>query len=208
MHYSLVLIGAHDGHKNEKLIRRAAEVGQTLLVEPVPWLFDKLTSRFTGLTSVQFCNCALSAEDGDVDFYALPESANDILFYGDQLGSLNPTHARQHHQRLAEKVQIIRAKSLCFDTLCKEFSITSLDTLMTDTEGYDARILALFPFRNLIPRQIIFEHKHSDGVGHIGKNFANLVILLEAFGYKTRIVDDENCLAVQRTGAHAGQLRR
>jgi len=198
MHYSLVLVGAHDGHKKESLIKRGAAIAQVLLIEPVPWLYAKLTHRFSDLPSIRYCNCAISTEDGEVDFYALHESANKVLFYGDQLGSLYRSHAEQHHSSLKDEVEVIKTKSLSFETLCKNYNITSIDTLITDTEGHDTKILPLFPFRKLRPRQIIFEHKHSDGVAHIGKGFAHLLVVLEAFNYKTRIVDDENCLAVLR----------
>ncbi len=70
--------------------------------------------------------------------------------------------------------------------------------MITDTEGHDAIVLSKFPFLKFKPRQILFEHKHSDGVFNIGKNFAHLLVLLEAFGYKTKIVDGENCLATLR----------
>ena len=55
-----------------------------------------------------------------------------------------------------------------------------------------------FPFDNLKPDKIIFEHKHSDGTYQIGKEFAAVITLLESLNYSIRILDNENVYAEKK----------
>jgi FkbM family methyltransferase len=195
--YSLIVVGAHNGTRTQKLIEQGIRLGNVLLIEPVPWLFQALERRYSNIPNVHLLQAAISDTDAeDVPFFAPTESANDVKDFGDQLGSLNPSHAVSHNPKFSDKIHEIRVATLSFPTLLKRFDITTVDTLMTDTEGYDAKILAKFPFTVFKPGQIIFEFKHSDGVFHIGKNLAYLLVILEAHGYRTKVVDDENCVAV------------
>ena len=49
----------------------------------------------------------------------------------------------------------------------------------------------------LRPGRIVFEFKHSDGVFTIGCRFAGLLVLLEDNGYRTSVLDVENCMATR-----------
>jgi FkbM family methyltransferase len=114
MHFSLILVGAHDGSKSEQIIQSACTHGHVLLIEPVAWLFARLQNRFKHLENVRFCNCAVSTHDGEADFYAPLESANEIASWGDQLGSFNPTHAQEHDPRFIGKVSVNRVQAMTF----------------------------------------------------------------------------------------------
>ncbi len=198
MEFSLVLIGAHNGGKTEALVEQAASTGPVLLVEPVPFLFRDLARRHAGRQSVHLLQAAIAETDAEaVSFFAPDESANEIKQYGDQLGSFNPLHAVHHDPRFSAKVSEIKVKAISFNTIRERFGISGIDTLMTDTEGYDARILMTFPFRLMRPKRILFEHTHCDGVFHIGRNFAYLLTVLEIHGYRTQVMDGENCQAVR-----------
>ncbi len=198
MDYSLVLIGAHNGSKQKTLIQSAALIGEVLLVEPVPELFDQLSNLYSKNPRIKFLQLAISEEDADqTSFYAQTNLANQIEGYGDQLGSLNSSHAEEHNRLLHSTTKEIKVSTITFKSLLKKYDITYIDTLVTDTEGYDARILSSFPFLIFRPRQILFEFKHSDGVFNIGKRFANLLIVLETFGYRIKVLDVENCLATR-----------
>ncbi|MFO1160374.1 MAG: FkbM family methyltransferase [Reyranellaceae bacterium] len=195
MHFSLILVGAHDGSKSEQAVRCACERGHVLLIEPVRWLFDRLQDRFRNLANIQLCNCAISTRDGEADFYAPLQSANEVAPWGDQLGSFNPTHAQEHDPRFIGKIAVERVRTMTFASLIKRHGISAIDLLMTDTEGYDAKLLSGFPFELLRPHRILFEFKHSDGVFHIGKSFARIVTVLDSLNYNIRIADEENCMA-------------
>ena len=79
-----------------------------------------------------------------------------------------------------------------------KYKIESIGTLFTDTEGFDSIILPTFPFSRMVPDNIVFEYKHSDGVFNIGRKFGKLISLLDKLGYNIRVADMENCVASRR----------
>jgi len=198
MHTALLLIGAHNGHKQRDLILRSAGQGATILVEPVPYLFAELQAQYAGQPNITCLNACITPQPGKVAFYAPTPQAIQAFPWGDQLGSLHPQHAVQHEQNLAPHIEQIEAEGITFDNLVDRFAITSLEMLFTDTEGYDATLLPLFPFDRVRPRQIIFEHKHADGTFNIGRKLGTLLILLDTLGYNVHMLDPENCLATTR----------
>ena len=197
MKFSLVVIGAHSGDKLSKAIETYSKHGDVLLVEPVPWLFKKLQEKYGSAKSVHLLQAVISENDADeVSFFAPIQSANEIATWGDQLGSLNPVHALEHNKEFSGKIEEIKVRGISFDTLINKFEIEQIDVLHTDTEGYDARLLSVFPFDKIKPRELIFEYKHSDGVFTIGKNFAKLLLILDGLSYKTQVIDTENCHSI------------
>jgi FkbM family methyltransferase len=195
--FSLIVIGAHSGDKLSKAIETYSTDGDVLLVEPVPWLFKKLQEKYGSAKSVHLLQAVISENDVDeVSFFAPIESANEIATWGDQLGSLNPVHALGHNKEFSGKIEEIKVRGISFDTLINKFEIEQIDVLHTDTEGYDARLLSVFPFDKIKPRELIFEYKHSDGVFTIGKNFAKLLLILDELSYKTQVIDTENCHSI------------
>lgn len=197
MKFSLVVIGAHSGDKLSKAIETYSKHGDVLLVEPVPWLFKKLQEKYGLVKSVHLLQAVISENDADeISFFAPVESANEIATWGDQLGSLNPVHALGHNKEFSSKIEEIKVRGISFGTLINKFGIEQIDVLHTDTEGYDARLLSVFPFDKIKPRGLIFEYKHSDGVFTIGKNFAKLLLILDQFSYKTQVIDAENCHSI------------
>jgi len=195
--FSLIVIGAHSGDKLSKAIETYSKHGDVLLVEPVPWLFNKLQEKYGSAKSVHLLQAVISENDVDeVSFFAPIESANEIATWGDQLGSLNPVHALGHNKEFSNKIEEIKVRGISFGTLINKFEIEQIDVLHTDTEGYDARLLSVFPFDKIKPRELIFEYKHSDGVFTIGKNFAKLLLILDELSYKTQVIDTENCHSI------------
>jgi FkbM family methyltransferase len=198
-HFSLVVVGAHDGSGLESLVHQAGAVGNVMLIEPVPFLFAKLKRRYAGSANVIIRNIAISTRDGQVDFIAPRETANSVARWGDQLGSLMPGHAAAHDIRMAQHVESIRAEALCFTTLLKTEGISSINILFTDTEGMDSELLPTFPFSVTVPGQIIFEFKHSDGPNRVGRKLAALLNLLEDRGYRLAVKDSENMIATHHS---------
>lgn len=203
MHCVLVMIGAHDGFKMERQVREAAALGRVLLVEPVPFLFERLSARYAGSPNISLRNIAVATTDGEAMFTAPKQSANAIVPYADQLGSLLGGHAVGHDSRLSGEMELIRVRTSSFGTLLTDENITSLDVLLTDTEGMDADLLPTFPFDRVLPGQIVFEFKHADGVGRVGRKLAKLLTFLDDLGYDIGVMDGENMSAVRRTAPGA-----
>ena len=199
MHVELLLVGAHSGQKQQNLIMQAATRGAVILIEPVPYLFAMLTGTYGKIPNITCLNRCVAPTSGKLRFYAPTEEAIKVFPWGDQLGSMNLSHAIQHEPALAAHIVEIEADAVTFAELVDQFEIRSLQVLLTDTEGYDARLLLHFPFVRLRPTQIIFEYKHSDGTFNIGRNLGHLLILLDEAGYNIRTLDQENCLATRRS---------
>ena len=195
MHYSLVLIGAHDGSKTLETIRDAALRGHVLLVEPVPFLFERLGAAVAGIPNVSLGNFCLAAEDGMVEFAAPTAGATTVVPGSDQLGSLNPEHAVRHFPQLAGHFEVMPVEARSFASLLADYEVESIDTLFTDTEGYDCVLLQDFPFARVKPRTLVFEYKHSDGVFRVGPRLAELLLCLDREGYEVSVLDVENMVA-------------
>lgn len=196
--YSLVIVGAHNGGQSADLVAQRAAQGPVLLVEPIGYLFDELAALHADNDAVHVLNAAITEHDVDcVTFYAPRRDSTSVVPYADQLGSLNPVHATTHHPDLKDLVDGIEVPALTFTGLIERYDISDIDLLVTDAEGYDATLLVGFPFAKIRPRYITFEFKHSDGVFTIGRRFAALLILLEDNGYRTSVLDIENCLATR-----------
>lgn len=197
MHYALVLVGAHDGADADAIVRRAAASGRVLIVEAVPRLHAQLVARFADVAGVTCVQAAVADRDAAaIPFYAPAPTAGAVSSVGDQLGSLDAGHAVRHDPALAAHVEAITVPAMRFETLFAAHDVTSIETLILDCEGWDARLIAAFPFDLLTPQHVMFEHKHADGYLHIGRNFARALMLLESRGYRTRILSTENCAAI------------
>ena len=197
--YSLVMIGAHTGRKTRFFVERAARYGKVCLVEPVPHLFAQLIKTHAHTRNVELVNKCITAENIEkVAFYAPTEDANKIRPFGDQLGSLNPYHAVNHDRNLTGVIKEIEVPALTIHGLLSKIKCGSLNILYLDTEGYDMTLLEEFPFSDLKPCSILFEHKHADGTHNIGENFGRVITTLNKLGYRVQCLDRENCLATLR----------
>jgi len=76
--------------------------------------------KYRNNETIKLCNFAVSIEDGEADFFAPLETANDFAPWGDQLGSLNPTHAQQHDSRFTDKITPIKITTLSFKSLIND----------------------------------------------------------------------------------------
>lgn len=196
MKYSLILIGAHNGTKSRQLVEKASARGPVLLVEPVPWLFDSLRKMHGDNPAISLLNAAvIDREVEEVSFYAPTPNASRVANYGDQLGSLNALHAGSIHKAFESVIEKINVPAISISSLLIKFAVSEIETLFTDTEGFDARSISTFPFEKLKPNHIVFEFMHSDGTLNIGRNFAQLLMILSDNNYKVRVLNGDDCWA-------------
>jgi len=194
--FSLIMVGAHNGAKTVKLVKAALQWGKVCLVEPSPHLFADLRRRYGETDGLTLINACLTPDEVEtVTFYAPSQTATRVTPWGDQLGSLNPSHAADHGPKLAAHIEEIEAPALTPSQLIARIGCEAVDLLMLDTEGYDCALLGAYPFDVTKPRAIIFEHRHADGVGRIGANFAATITVLGDLGYDVAVLDQENCIA-------------
>ena len=198
MRVELLVVGAHNGEKLRNVILEEASKGLVILVEPVPYLFSELSNSFGSVPNVTCLDRCIAPQSGKVKFYAVDQAGRPVCPWADQLGSMDGKHAITHIKELAPHVTEMDVDAISFIELVEQFQIDAISTLIIDTEGYDAKLLPLFPFTLVRPEKIIFEHKHSDGTYNIGRNLGRLLIALDELGYNISVLDIENCMATKR----------
>lgn len=170
----IVQVGANTGdNANDHLVTfLKLGIAQGVLLEPVPWIFRRLTQTYQhhGKT-VRLVNAAMSPDDGNVSFTAPKEHTSGWL---PQMGglSLPPRTVKSLSKKGGLKMfDRITVHSIRFDTLLSEigWSATPPDVFVVDAEGYDAVIVSMV--LDTVERQfggdaripiIQFEWKHVD----------------------------------------------
>ena len=167
-----VQIGSNDGLQGDPIHSLAASNPgwRGLLVEPVPYLFQRLQSNYghidpRGKRFVFEC-VAIAEEKGSKTFYYVSEQArielgDEIPFWFDQLGSFDREHILRHLDGRLEPY-IIEEQLPCAplpDVLARDH-IQQIDLLHIDTEGYDLQVLRQFDLDRFRPRVILCEHIH------------------------------------------------
>jgi FkbM family methyltransferase len=163
----IVQIGSNDGTTGDpicNLLRRHPS-WKALLVEPVPFLFERLRINYRGNNNVQFDNVAIAAEAGTSTFYFVDAAAKqqipDLPCWFDQLGSFDRSHiARLLGDALKPFIVSIELATLPLSAVLDRNNVTTMDVLHIDTEGYDWIILRQLDLNVFQPKVILFEHKH------------------------------------------------
>lgn len=188
MNKTIIQIGSHVGNTcNDPIFRIVDNNTKLILVEPVPFLFEQLKNnynkKFENNHNIIFINKAVSNFIGEIEM-TIPSEKNDfskLPFWASQLASVNNDHALGHISNLL--VEKIIVKTTTINEIVKEFNITQIDLLHTDTEGHDYTILMNYNFE-VKPKQIMFEHKHMDGLFTMGIKYDELSNKLLSLGYK------------------------
>ena len=166
-----VQVGSNDGVQGDPLhpLIRAHPGWRGLLVEPVPYLFDRLRRNYSRLPSAQgrfsFENVAIAAEPGRRPFYYVSERAGalegDLPAWCEQLGSFEREHLLSHLEgRLAPHIVEQDVECATLSDVLERNRVGRLDLLHIDTEGHDHQILLQLDWSRWRPRVILFEVIH------------------------------------------------
>ena len=75
---SFVQVGSNDGTHLDPLREEiVARKWTGVMIEPVPYLFDRLRLSYSGAEGIRFLNAAISDHDGTQRLYYLPEDPDD-----------------------------------------------------------------------------------------------------------------------------------
>jgi len=183
-----VQIGANDGEQQDPL--RDLVLGHDwagIMVEPVPYVFERLRRNYGHLPRIRLENLAVGAQDGVVPFYHLPDTEDagrpGLPSWFDALGSLRRDVLTAHREfipDIEERLVETLVPCVTFDALCERNGVQEIDLLLTDTEGYDYEILKRIDFDRFRPKLIIYESWHL-GEGDKPACAAHLA----GFGYET-----------------------
>jgi FkbM family methyltransferase len=183
---SFVEIGSNDG-EHEDLLKRAIRSSswRGIMVEPVPWIFERLSANYAGREGIALENSAIGDRDGALPFFHLPRSddheSEGLPGWYHGIGSFSRENVLRHAQQipgLAERVVSTSVPTLTFDSLLAKHRVEHLDVLLIDTEGFDWEILRRVDLDRWRPRLIVYEHYHLSAATQ-----AEAVAGLEAAGY-------------------------
>lgn len=133
-----------------------------LYVEPIPYLFEKLTNNIKG--NNLFENSAISDYDGEIEMITIDRKAIDSgllhsCFYG--MSAVYPPKnglGSEGDKQTVEKYGILlKVPCITFDTLISKHNISKVDVIKIDAEGHDYKIFKQIDFLKLKPRVIRLE---------------------------------------------------
>lgn len=168
---TFVIIGANDGITEDPVsdIFLADSRWKGLLIEPVPFCFQRLAATFQDSQRFALEQAAIGKPSGSSSFYYVDQDATDDMnnrpFWFDQVGSFDRTHILRHlggalEQHIVECTVEVRA----LGDILQKHNIDRLHFLQIDTEGYDYEIIQTLDLANDAPWAILVEHKHLSGV--------------------------------------------
>jgi FkbM family methyltransferase len=155
-----------------------------ILVEPVPYLFDKLKKNYEQVKGrLTFENSAIATSNGQLKFYRLKKSeSSDLPAWYDQLGSFSKDVVFKHKDSIPHFDELLiedTVNAITFNDLVKKHSVEKIDFIQIDAEGYDYEILKMIPFSKYEIDFIMFENRHLSE-----SDYKEALNLLKQYGFK------------------------
>jgi len=198
--FGLVVIGAHFGVWLKDQIN-STKNKKILLVEPVPYNYNRLKEDFKSNKNIQICTNAVFSENKIRKFYYVNENSIPKLgkHWASGIGSFNRNHILEHKTKRFKiedrDIVEIEIEFITFDNLIKKYSIKSIDKLQIDVEGAEYEILKSIDFKTIEIKSIQFESKHFDGTFKEGPKLDEIKQKLKSQGYNLNQIDNENIIA-------------
>lgn len=205
----VVQIGAHDASQLDPLNRYIRTRGwRGILVEPIPFVFERLRSNYSDVEGLIFENVAIAQSDGQRELYFIPPTTEPGLppWY-DALASFRRDILAAHKEFIADiddRIQSMNVPCLTFDSLCNRHGVEEIDVIQIDTEGYDLEILRMVDFDRYRPTLVQFEELHMTSVV---RQEAQELLARHGFESLSNGMDCI-CLAPQRLGPSDRRLLR
>ncbi len=165
---TFVQIGSNDGQKHDPIHHSIVAGGwRGVLVEPVPYVFERLAANYANNDRVALANIAIADHESTQPFYYIAQANSDELGdlprWYDELGSFNKDVVLKHVDQIRDlesRLRVMDVRCSTFDKLCCENDIPSPDLVHMDTEGFDFNIIKTIDFSRYLPALLIYEHKH------------------------------------------------
>lgn len=159
-------IGANDGVRSdpihELIISQPGWKG--LFVEPFGPAFEQLKENYDNGQQYIFENVAIGTKAGKQPFFFVSEAAKEIgewPYWIDQLGTFDREHINRHFGGKLDPYIVEEMVECCtLPQMFEKHSITNVDLLQIDVEGFDFEIVKQIEFDKIRPGIIIFEHQH------------------------------------------------
>jgi len=184
-----VEVGANDGDQHDHLRPfLAGRRWRGIMVEPVPYVFERLRANYGSHPSIVLENAAIADRAGELPFYHLRESADraaeGLPRWYDGIGSFSREAVLNHAALLPDledRLVCVPVPCLTFSALCRRHGVPHVDLLIVDTEGYDHEILRSIAWDAHRPRLVVYEHYHLSAGDR-----AQLHAMLTGHGYECK----------------------
>ena len=202
MKFGLVVLGAHIGIHIKDEISKIKD-SSILLVEPVPHNISAINENLKEFKNIHLEPVAVASVRDTKDFFFVKATSINKLkkHWASGIGSFNKNHLLNHRTKrfLIEEDDIdkIPIKTVKFEDLIEKYSITEIDKILIDIEGYEYEILRDMDLKKVRINSILFEYKHFDGYQKTGEKLEEILKKFEENNYKTSKVDEENILAIK-----------
>jgi FkbM family methyltransferase len=135
-----------------------------LLVEPIPYFFEKLAENYPDRSRFTLENVAINKGER-LPFYWVDPTAKavlqDLAYWAEQLGSFDKSHiTKELGQQIEPFILSQELEGVSVSTLLKRNQVDQIDILHIDAEGYDWKILSQFDLMRYQPKFILFEYHH------------------------------------------------
>jgi FkbM family methyltransferase len=207
-----VEIGANDGEQHDHLRPMILEhEWRGVMVEPVPYVFERLRSNYATMERVAVENAAIADGDGLRPFYHLAPAADyeseGLPQWYDGIGSFSRDSVLDHQRLIPDiesRLMQTEVRCLTFDSLCASHGLDRVDLLLVDTEGYDYEVLRHIDFTRHRPVLVIYEHYHLSPTDQ-----AACQAMMQGAGYDTMSEGfDTWCLRPEAEPGLTGRWRR
>lgn len=162
-----VKVGANDGITADPCsdVLLANVQWHGLLIEPVPYCFERLRENFRDPQRFSLAQVCIGATADSASFYYVDEKAIDSLPHlppgYDQLGAFDRSHIVESLDGVLEPFIIECAVSVCgLSDVIRKNGIEAVHLLHVDTEGHDLEVLKTLDFAEHAPTVIFIEHRH------------------------------------------------
>ena len=202
MKFELVVLGAHIGvHIRDEISK--IKNSPILLVEPVPHNVDAIKENLKEFKNIIIEPVAISNINEKKDFYFVKGNSINKLkkHWASGIGSFDKNHLISHRSKrfLIEDNDIDKVviETLRFKDLIKKHSITEIEKIIIDVEGFEYEILSDIDLAEIKINSIMFEYKHFDGYLKSGDKLQEIIKKFEKNNYKVSKIDKENILAIK-----------
>ena len=181
-----VKVGANDGVTGDPLsdILLPDPRWRGLLIEPVPYCFERLKLHFGDSKRFALEQVAIG-ERAETNFYYVAQDAiQHVPGLGekyDQLGSFNKEHILKHDGAFAPYIIECKVKVCTLDDVLERNGIEDFHLLHIDCEGADFEVLKTLDLAGRGPLTVFIEHVHLST-----SQKEEMIFLLKEHGYSVR----------------------
>jgi FkbM family methyltransferase len=180
-----VKVGANDGVTGDPVsdLLLANKKWRGLLIEPVPFIFERLEKNFGDNRRFVLEQVAIGATPGTAAFYYVDTKASESIpnlpFWYDQLGSFDRNHIEKHLDGvLTPFIRECTVEVRPLPDVLRKHGIRDVHLLHIDAEGFDYEVLKTMNLGSDPPAAILLENKNLSDADK-----RELVSLLRRHGY-------------------------